>query len=40
MTKAAGELLAYIQAHKGVSFKRKDEIAHMTLFDKTSIREQ
>jgi peptidoglycan/xylan/chitin deacetylase (PgdA/CDA1 family) len=40
MAKAAGELLAYIQAHKGVSFKRKDEIAEMALSDKTSIREQ
>ncbi|SHM78323.1 Polysaccharide deacetylase [Chitinophaga jiangningensis] len=39
MVKATAELLQYIQGHKGVSFKRKDEIARMTLADKTSIRE-
>ncbi|SFD18996.1 hypothetical protein SAMN05216297_105181 [Flavobacterium phragmitis] len=28
-----------IKKHNGVTFKRKDEIAKMTLQDKTSIRE-
>jgi len=39
MVKAAQNLIRYIQQHKGVSFKRKDEIAELTLQDKTSIRE-
>lgn len=39
MVKAANEIIQYIQKQKGVSFKRKDEIARMTLEDKTSIRE-
>jgi peptidoglycan/xylan/chitin deacetylase (PgdA/CDA1 family) len=39
MVKAANELIKYIQQHKGVSFKRKDEIAKMALEDKTTIRE-
>lgn len=39
MVKATQDIIKYIQAHKGVSFKRKDEIAKMTLEDKTSIRE-
>lgn len=39
MVKAAGDVIKYIQQHKGVSFKRKDEIAKMALEDKTSIRE-
>ncbi|RAJ00431.1 peptidoglycan/xylan/chitin deacetylase (PgdA/CDA1 family) [Chitinophaga skermanii] len=39
MVKAMSELLTYIQQHKGVAFKRKDEIARMALADKTSIRE-
>lgn len=39
MVKTAYDLIKYMQNHKGVSFKRKDEIAEMTLFDKTSIRE-
>ncbi|PZR11024.1 MAG: polysaccharide deacetylase [Flavobacterium psychrophilum] len=39
MVKAASDIIKYIQQHKGVSFKRKDEIAKMTLEDKTSIRE-
>lgn len=39
MVKAAAELIRYIQQHKGVSFKRKDEIAAMALADKTTIRE-
>lgn len=40
MVKAANDLIKYIQQHKGVSFKRKDEIAKMALADKTTIREQ
>jgi peptidoglycan/xylan/chitin deacetylase (PgdA/CDA1 family) len=39
MVKAANELIKYMQQHKGVSFKRKDEIAKMGLEDKTTIRE-
>lgn len=39
MVKTTGDLIRYMQQHKGVSFKRKDEIAEMTLHDKTSIRE-
>ncbi|MHA3789017.1 polysaccharide deacetylase family protein [Flavobacterium hauense] len=39
IVKAATDVIKYIQQHKGVSFKRKDEIARMTLEDKTSIRE-
>jgi peptidoglycan/xylan/chitin deacetylase (PgdA/CDA1 family) len=39
MVKAATELIKYIQQHKGVSFKRKDEIAKMALQDKSTIRE-
>lgn len=39
MVKATQDIVKYIQQHKGVSFKRKDEIARMTLEDKTSIRE-
>jgi peptidoglycan/xylan/chitin deacetylase (PgdA/CDA1 family) len=39
MVKAASELIHYMQQHKGVSFKRKDEIATMALADKTTIRE-
>ena len=39
MVKAANDLIKYIQQHKGVSFKRKDEIARMALEDKTTIRE-
>jgi len=39
MVKASNELIKYIQQHKGVSFKRKDEIAKMALEDKTTIRE-
>jgi hypothetical protein len=39
MVKASIELIKYIQQHKGVSFKRKDEIAKMALEDKTTIRE-
>ncbi|MEX6686432.1 polysaccharide deacetylase family protein [Danxiaibacter flavus] len=39
MVKTTNELIRYIQQHKGVSFKRKDEIARMTLDDKTTIRE-
>jgi peptidoglycan/xylan/chitin deacetylase (PgdA/CDA1 family) len=40
MVKAANDLIKYMQQHKGVSFKRKDEIAKMALEDKTTIREQ
>jgi len=39
MVKATSDVIKYIQQHKGVSFKRKDEIAKMALEDKTSIRE-
>lgn len=39
MVKTAHDLIKYIQGHKGVSFKRKDEIAEMALNDHTSIRE-
>ena len=39
MVAAANQLIRYIQQHTGVSFKRKDEIARMTLNDSTSIRE-
>jgi peptidoglycan/xylan/chitin deacetylase (PgdA/CDA1 family) len=39
MIKATKNLIEYMQKHKGVAFKRKDEIAEMTLNDKTSIRE-
>ncbi|SDI44301.1 polysaccharide deacetylase family protein [Mucilaginibacter sp. P25] len=39
MVKAANDLIKYIQQHKGVSFKRKDEIAKMALEDKTTIKE-
>lgn len=40
MVAAATEIITYIQQHKGVSFKRKDEIAKMAYEDKTIIREQ
>lgn len=39
MVKAANDLIRYMQQHKGVSFKRKNEIAQMALQDKTTIRE-
>jgi hypothetical protein len=39
MVKATHDLIRYFQQHKGVTFKRKDEIAELTLQDKTSIRE-
>lgn len=39
MVKAATELFTYMQQHKGVTFRRKDEIARMALSDKTTIRE-
>ena len=39
MVKATHDLINYIQRHKGVSFKRKDEIAAIALNDKTTIRE-
>lgn len=39
MVKETKDLIEYMQKHKGVAFKRKDEIAEMTLNDKTSIRE-
>jgi peptidoglycan/xylan/chitin deacetylase (PgdA/CDA1 family) len=40
MVKAASELITYMQQHKGVVFKRKDEIARMALEDKSIIREE
>jgi len=39
MVKTTYDLIKYIQSHKGVSFKRKDEIATLALQDKTTIRE-
>ncbi|MFT3920058.1 polysaccharide deacetylase family protein [Cloacibacterium sp.] len=39
MVKTAYDLIKYMQSHKGVSFKRKDEIAELVLNDKTTIRE-
>lgn len=39
MVKMTGELLRYMQKHKGVVFKKKEEIAQMILTDKTAIRE-
>ncbi|KAF2338321.1 polysaccharide deacetylase family protein [Flavobacterium tistrianum] len=39
MVQTVSELLNYMKKHNGVAFKRKDEIARMTLDDKTSIRE-
>lgn len=39
MVKAATELFTYMQKHKGVTFRRKDDIAQMALNDKTTIRE-
>jgi peptidoglycan/xylan/chitin deacetylase (PgdA/CDA1 family) len=39
MVAATTEILSYIQKHKGVSFKRKDEIAQMAYEDKNTIRE-
>jgi len=39
MVKAAKDLIQYMQQHNGVSFKRKDEIAALTLQDKNSIRD-
>ncbi|MGV8963397.1 MAG: polysaccharide deacetylase family protein [Candidatus Saccharimonadaceae bacterium] len=39
MVKVTHDLMKYIQSHKGVSFKRKDEIAELALQDKTTIRQ-
>jgi peptidoglycan/xylan/chitin deacetylase (PgdA/CDA1 family) len=39
MVAAATEIINYIQKHKGVSFRRKDEIAQMAYQDKSIIRE-
>ncbi|HKB45372.1 MAG TPA: hypothetical protein VKC90_13320, partial [Chitinophagaceae bacterium] len=39
MVDAANKLITYMQKHKGVTFKRKDEIAQSALSDKTTIRE-
>ncbi|WP_286927163.1 polysaccharide deacetylase family protein [Flavobacterium sp. UBA4197] len=39
MVQAAKELFTYMQKHKGVAFKRKDDIAKMALADKTTLRE-
>jgi len=39
MVKVTSDLVKYIQSFQGVTFKRKDEIAELTLQDKTSIRE-
>ncbi|MCR4031442.1 MULTISPECIES: hypothetical protein [Flavobacterium] len=40
MVKTTSDLLDYIKKHKGVTFKRKDEIAKMILNDPTALREQ
>ncbi|MDI9864223.1 polysaccharide deacetylase family protein [Flectobacillus sp. DC10W] len=39
MVKSTYDLIKYVQSHKGVSFKRKDEIATMALDDANTIRE-
>ncbi|WP_073418035.1 polysaccharide deacetylase family protein [Flavobacterium defluvii] len=39
MVAAATEIITYIQKHKGVSFRRKDEIAKMAYNDKSILRE-
>lgn len=39
MVQSTYDLIKYIQSHKGVSFKRKDEIATMALNDANTIRE-
>jgi peptidoglycan/xylan/chitin deacetylase (PgdA/CDA1 family) len=39
MVKTTHDLIKYMQGHKDVSFKRKDEIAALALNDKTTIRE-
>jgi peptidoglycan/xylan/chitin deacetylase (PgdA/CDA1 family) len=39
MVNAANKLIRYMQKHKGVTFKRKDEIALLALSDKTTVRD-
>ncbi|MGE8379058.1 MAG: polysaccharide deacetylase, partial [Sphingobacterium sp.] len=39
MVNATEQIIRYMQQHKGVSFKRKDEIADLILKDETAIRE-
>lgn len=39
MVSATKEIITYIQEHKGVSFKRKDEIARLAYEDKNILRE-
>ena len=39
MVKMAHDLVRYMQGHAGVTFKRKDDIAEMTLKDLSSIRD-
>ncbi len=39
MVAAATEIISYMQQHKGVSFRRKDEIAQMAYDDKNTVRE-
>lgn len=39
MVKMAHDLVRYMQGHAGVTFKRKDDIAEMTLKDHSSIRD-
>ena len=39
MVKSTYDLIKYIQSHKGISFKRKDEIASLALNDANTIRE-
>lgn len=39
MVNATEQIIRYMQQHKGVSFKRKDEIADLILKDETAVRE-
>lgn len=39
LVRVANELFTYMKKHRGVSFKRKDEIAGMALADQTTLRE-
>ncbi len=39
MVDAANNLITYMQKHKGVTFKRKDEIAQIAMSDKTTFRD-
>ena len=39
MVNAANQLISYMQKHKGVAFKRKDEIARIALYDNTTVKD-